>query len=415
MPDFDVGKMQRLLLPKYDGRDFFWMDTLCVPRTPKDVYKEAITKMRDVYANAERVLVLDAELMASTAEATYEEINMRIKCSTWIRRFWTIQEAVLAKKLIFQFAKRAHMVMTGSILWHARQKDLTVNYYNSIGWDCEVGFEEYSNRNGIDRIAFIWKKLLTHRSVTVAADEPLCGAILMDFDLNDMVKDEPKHEDDDILMKGEIKAEDKDILMNYRMRKFWSMHKNQVPVAVLFVQGPRLKSKGYSWAPSSFRMCSRAGRRLFDMAATGPYGSGGLSVKFAAYSAFRISAPQFPMPSVVPCTLDGQTYFIENQKDIINPSWDSLDLRNDKLAIILEIEPTQGHDRHWSFDGSRGALVSMLKHTNGTLFAKYIRLITVMREGRERRIPWETTQIEEAARTPCQAEFFVIEQKWHFD
>ena len=90
MPDFDIGKMQKLPLPKYDGRVFFWMDTLCVPRTPKDIYKEAITKMRDVYANAERVLVLDAELMASTAEATYEEINMRIKCSTWIRRLWTI-------------------------------------------------------------------------------------------------------------------------------------------------------------------------------------------------------------------------------------------------------------------------------------------------------------------------------------
>jgi hypothetical protein len=134
MPDFDVGKWQGLSPVKYDGRVFFWMDTLCVPRTPENIYKEAIKKMRDVYANAERVLVLDAELMASTAECSYEEINVRIKCSTWIRRLWTVQEAVLAKKLIFQFRERAHTVMTKSILWQAKEDDLKVNYYNSIGW-----------------------------------------------------------------------------------------------------------------------------------------------------------------------------------------------------------------------------------------------------------------------------------------
>jgi hypothetical protein len=129
--------------------------------------------------------------------------------------------------------------MTGSILWHAKQKDLMVNYYNSIGWDCSTPFEEYSSRSGIDRIAFIWKELLIHRSVTVATDEPLCGAILMDFDLNDFVNGEPKAE-------YEPKGEYEDILMSYRMSKFWSMHEDHVPVAVLFIQGPRLKSEGYS-------------------------------------------------------------------------------------------------------------------------------------------------------------------------
>jgi hypothetical protein len=119
------------------------MDTLCVPRSPSEVYKEAINKMRDVYANAERVLVLDSELMASTAECSYEEINMRILCSTWIRRLWTIQEAVLAKKLVFQFKERAQMPMAGSLLWHAKQADLKVNYYNSVGWDASTPFEAY--------------------------------------------------------------------------------------------------------------------------------------------------------------------------------------------------------------------------------------------------------------------------------
>jgi hypothetical protein len=212
------------------------------------------------------------------------------------------------------------------------QDDLKVNYYNSIGWDCSTPFEAYDYNQGFDRIPFIWTALLPHRSVTFATDEPICGAILMDFNLDHLMKDEPKGKGEDVQKE----------ITSHRMSKFWSMHKGHVPVAVLFVQGPRLKKEGYSWAPSSLFMCSRAGTGLFRTATTGS--SGGLSVKFAAYSAFRVSAPQHPTPSVVPCILGGETYFIENQKDIINPSWDGLDLHSIDLAIILEIEPPQVHD-----------------------------------------------------------------------
>jgi hypothetical protein len=46
MPDFDIelkpgigGKHFRET--KHDERVFFWMDTLCVPREPKDIYEKA--------------------------------------------------------------------------------------------------------------------------------------------------------------------------------------------------------------------------------------------------------------------------------------------------------------------------------------------------------------------------------------
>lgn len=68
-----------------------------------------LEQMREVYTHAERVLVFDADLMASTAEASYEELNMRIPCSRWIRRLWTLQEAVLAKRLIYQFKEHCHI------------------------------------------------------------------------------------------------------------------------------------------------------------------------------------------------------------------------------------------------------------------------------------------------------------------
>jgi hypothetical protein len=406
MPDFDIqtnqGKWQRLNLPPHSGRVCFWMDTLCVPRSPSEVYKEALNKMRDVYANAERVLVLDAELMASTSECSYEEINMRILCSTWIRRLWTIQEAVLAKRLVFQFKERAQMAMTGSLLWHARQSDLKVNYFNSVGWDCATHFEGYDFKAGFDRIPFIWITLLYHRSVTFSVDEPICGSILMDFDLKELTKGEPEGTDV------------QDDIQHYRMRKFWDMHGDHVPVAVLFVGGPRLKEEGYTWAPASFIMCSRAGPQVFRMASIRP--RGGLQVKFAPYSAFHLSYPEAPTPSVVPCILEGQKYFIESPKDVTNPLLEGLDLENLELAVILELGAAARLDGRRSFDGSRCALVSITKHADGKIYAEYVRLITVIRYGtpyhKLRTIPWTKKEAEEAERTPCMGGFFDAEQEW---
>jgi hypothetical protein len=80
------------------GKLYFWMDTLCVPRRPKYIHDVAVMNMMHVYEHAERVLVLDAELLASPARASYEEINMRIQASRWIRRLWTVQEAALTDR-----------------------------------------------------------------------------------------------------------------------------------------------------------------------------------------------------------------------------------------------------------------------------------------------------------------------------
>lgn len=126
--------------------------------------------MRDVYTQAERVLVYDSELMASTAEASYEELNMRISCSRWVRRLWTVQEAVLAKRLIYQFSDGPRMFMTGSLLWKARFEDLSINYYNSVGWDCTTEFEAYDILQSRLLLSFVFLSLLRNRSVTVVCN-----------------------------------------------------------------------------------------------------------------------------------------------------------------------------------------------------------------------------------------------------
>lgn len=145
-------------------------------------------QMREVYTHAERVLVFDADLMASTAEASYEELNMRIRCSRWIRRLWTLQEAVLAKRLIYQFKERCHMFMTSSLNWMARRKDLDLNYFNTVGWDCDTTFHMYSQMQGESLMDFMWKLMIADRAVTVESDQAICGAILMNFDMKELME-----------------------------------------------------------------------------------------------------------------------------------------------------------------------------------------------------------------------------------
>jgi hypothetical protein len=226
----------------------------------------------------------------------------------------------------------------------------------------------------------------------------------MDFGFKELTKGEPEGVDG------------QDDIQHYRMRKFWSMHGDHVPVAVLFIEGPRLKEKGFTWAPASFIMCSRAGSLISRTASVSP--SGGLRVKFAPYSAFHLSSPQAPTPSVVPLILEGQKYFIESPKTVTNSLLEGLDLENLELAVLIEMVTTIGSDGRRSFDGSRCALVSITERKDGKIFAEYVRLVTVIRYGTSyhklRTIHWSKEEAEKAEQTPCKGDFFDTEQEWVF-
>jgi hypothetical protein len=367
--------------------------------------------MRDVYKQAERVLVLDSELMASTVDASYEELNMRIHTSWWIRRLWTIQEAVLAKRLVFQFADGAYIFTTGSLSWQARKQDLDLNYFNSIGWDCLLGFDAYDSFNGSAFIRYIWIILLSGRSVTVEADEPICGAILMNFDMNKLMdasklKSAPLEED-------KLKA-----VKQARMREFWRLHGDRVPLGVLYIPGPRLNDQGFSWAPASFLACQSAGVG-FDN--TGTVTDEGLRMKRRPYTSFTLTTPAQLKESVFPCNLDGNRYFIKKSPVKTSPPWYNLDLHKQHgLAVLLEARIVQGEDRRSSIKGeaSRGALVSIVRGMagGGVIFAKYLALVSAIQEGssyhRFPNSPWSAGEIEQGARSPCEAECIQHEQEW---
>jgi hypothetical protein len=84
----------------------FWIDTLCCPRNPEYEWakKLAIRSMKRTYECADRVLVLDKALTEVSSSSTLVDISARIFVSEWMQRLWTLQEAVVARKLSFQLS-----------------------------------------------------------------------------------------------------------------------------------------------------------------------------------------------------------------------------------------------------------------------------------------------------------------------
>ena len=112
----------------------FWLDTLCVPRQ----YPErdlAITAMRETYACADKVLVLDTVLSQVSKSADTVEILMSIRSSSWVRRLWTFHEAGLAKVLYYQFAD--HVMKNTEIYMIAAMEefDRTISICERESWD----------------------------------------------------------------------------------------------------------------------------------------------------------------------------------------------------------------------------------------------------------------------------------------
>jgi hypothetical protein len=101
-----IVKMTRRILKKRkrDARGgAFWIDTLCIPEID-DMRHRAIGLMAQTYREAEAVLVIDSGIQDISSSAPLEEKLVHVLSSRWMQRLWTFQEAVLAKKVYYQFS-----------------------------------------------------------------------------------------------------------------------------------------------------------------------------------------------------------------------------------------------------------------------------------------------------------------------
>lgn len=233
IPRCQFDRLSALTSQLYGGeRKPFWLDTLCFPLEPQDAYDLALIRMRQSYESADRVLVLDRSIFTLDASVmTTHELLTRVLCSPWNHRLWTLQEGFLAKSLYFQAANGAVNFSETDFIrsWH-RKADLsymTVThvfiYYDELRAS-ERG-PEYTFHN---MTALSAKSALTTRSTSVAEDEALCLGNLLGLDAETIVRT-PQHE---------------------RMRKVWTLQSDHY-VDILFWPGPKLKDKGFRWAPAT--------------------------------------------------------------------------------------------------------------------------------------------------------------------
>ncbi|RAK96211.1 uncharacterized protein BO80DRAFT_438823 [Aspergillus ibericus CBS 121593] len=211
----------------------FWFDTLCVPPDSAEQHEEqgtALQLMRQVYQNATAVLVLDSWLLSTPCSQMHDaEMMMRIFTANWDRCLWTYPKGALAWGLLFQF-QDGTCDLDAVFRRHQMSLDIAVSM---TVWPCiEI---RYRSLRGFRRIkdqkeAFAAiMAAMAFRSTSVAIDEALCLASLLDLDSKPL------------LAENDPQA---------RMELLWSML-DAVPVTILLNIGAKLDKPGLRWAPQT--------------------------------------------------------------------------------------------------------------------------------------------------------------------
>lgn len=226
------------------GKTPFWLDTICVPVSPPEMWTRAMNRLRKPYQDAALVLVLDSYLYTQDTRAI-EPLEMwaRLLCCSWSRRLWTFQEGRLARpgRLWVQFSDAA---MSIEDIWRAAGQTLATEELvtelhlkwrgsNVIRGLAETGGRvEASTLRDFRPEPDVWdmRESLKARAVSVPSDEVLCLFCNMGLDMGLVMRTPP----------GD------------RLAVFWRNVK-KIPVGLVFSTAPeKMTVPGLRWAPTSF-------------------------------------------------------------------------------------------------------------------------------------------------------------------
>jgi hypothetical protein len=207
----------------------FWVDALCVPAEVV-LRKRAITLMAKTYADAAAVVVIDSALRQLSITTSAEEQLFTLYFSNWVRRLWTLQEALLAKKLFI----------------HLHDGIMDV-----------VSFFEMDNRFQVPAFFELWRWLQKLLGVPIARQKGKEEAILLDDLILHLANRTSSRPEDETLAIAALFGLDVGQYVNLdpeeRMIKFLIEHnESKVRFDILFVKGEKLLVQGFSWAPKSF-------------------------------------------------------------------------------------------------------------------------------------------------------------------
>lgn len=383
LPNCQLARLGKMLDPFAENgrRPLVWLDTLCCP-VDHGAKKLALLQMRRTYAKAHKTLILDSTLYNYDSQGlSAAELQARFLTCGWMRRLWTLQESALASDPWVQF-KDGPLSLTPMFDRLKKLHDENLNYRRLVQgmWldSKPLTLSHYHSPTGAPEL-WLLDRALSHRNTTVALDEALCIATLMDLDVSQIL---PLFNEDE------------------RMCKVWdllaSANNGSLPRKMIFLDGDKLDRCGYRWAPATllppgeryFNPKSRTSRWL------GPQGKPTPRGLMAEYPSYRFrpysDSPHSPIWSVFHETPHVHFMF----KDQIHGTWWAMMYKSTgtqsptsqssseikqttfvdlvakgNLAIVLAEEPSYEPSAFLDESYREGLLVTITEETENTLYA----------------------------------------------
>ncbi|KAI0666470.1 hypothetical protein C8Q78DRAFT_453053 [Trametes maxima] len=248
-----VAALARRLVPS----GAFWMDSLCVPED-KPLRKRAIILMAETYRRADVVLVIDAGISACLPSMPAMEKLLRIKTSGWMQRLWTLQEGMLARKLVFQVAD--DLVEASSLTRALTVIDDGSDLSRSPG----VAITPPYARGILESMAFLTHPATEHTTHSL-------GSVIGYLE----GRATSKAEDETIAISGLVDVSPRDILahrsVGERMKTFLLLVRN-VPRGLPFASAQKLEFEGFRWAPRTLARIGKLESERDELATCTPAG-----------------------------------------------------------------------------------------------------------------------------------------------
>lgn len=180
----------------------FWIDTLCIPtwsKATESVRTHVVTRMDQIYADAQHVIVLDPTLRALPDDATPELFLVSVASSSWMTRCWTYLEGRLAQSLQVAINGEIRDIFDPCF---AVASEVTQWSWNMRVWDDkvqikrEIAAEIYkiiplkdttvdSSGSGLEHFVQCWNEL-GRRTTSRPADRLIILALMLDLSVFEM-------------------------------------------------------------------------------------------------------------------------------------------------------------------------------------------------------------------------------------
>lgn len=392
----------------------FWIDTLAIPvkHQYSELRRKAIKDMHLMYIDATYTVVLDAGLMTQNRGNSYAETAMKIATSFWMTRLWTLQEACLSRRLLFNFSDTLVDVDT---LERAFKEDMISpipraarSYFERMLGNERARIKE--RRRVLVDPAFLtslWNAL-EWRNTSVPEHETQAIATLLRLDTDPF---------DDTMFNNSFEAQPPESSLDRKMQTLLKLMNDAsdqaIPAGLIFSAGSKLSDKGFSWAPRSWlNNREHRSRQLLTPQPGAKLTSSGLEVMYPGFRLHQTTSRELfkELQSddgiVFPCDSSLREWIVARSKHPLILSTDLQD--DDELAIVTQAIPIMTHIQ-------TALLVKSVRRDGHTEHVQVLGHITLRAEASASRILELQTRFKDKLSYAVLGEALPKTQKWCVD